>query len=118
MEKAGLTQYHEWIGKKSYEALPELLKDNEGAFDLIFIDGMHLFDYTLVDFFYSFLLTKKEGYIVIDDARHPGVKDCIRYIDTNYSKFVQKLSEAGETMTIYKKIAEDTREWNFHKKIC
>ena len=39
--------------EKSYEALPELLKDNKNKFDFIFIDGWHTFDYTLIDFFYE-----------------------------------------------------------------
>ena len=50
----------------SYIALPKLLeKYKYNYFDFIFIDGFHTFDYTLVDFFFSNLLLKINGIIVI-----------------------------------------------------
>ena len=107
---------HKLIVKKSYEALPELLKKHgEGSFDFIFIDGWHTFDYTLVDFFYSNLLLKIGGIIVIDDAIHPGVADCVTYLTKNYN-FYEKLNSPN-TVASYKKIKNDDREWNFHVKI-
>jgi predicted O-methyltransferase YrrM len=103
---------HTLITKKSYEALPELLKEHEKTFDFIFIDGFHTFDYTLLDIFYSCLLLKIGGYIIIDDVLHNGVKQCINYINTNYNFLIKK--ESPNTVAIYEKINEDTREWNYH----
>ena len=59
LEKAGLggsegTQFS-LIEEKSYECLPRLVNEKQ-IVDLIFIDGMHTFDYTLVDFFYGDLI--------------------------------------------------------------
>lgn len=109
-----LISRHNLIEKKSYEAMPELLKDNEGKFDFIFIDGWHTFDYTLVDFFYADKLLRKGGIIVVDDAKHQGVAKCLKYIDTNYNNFYKKI-DSHNTIGVYRKIKEDNRDWNFHK---
>lgn len=105
---------HKCIQKKSYEALPQLLKKKgEKYFDFIFIDGWHTFDYTLVDFFYSNLLLKIGSIIIIDDALHDGVKVCVNYLNSNYT-FFKKL-ESPNTVACYQKISDDNRDWNFHK---
>ena len=114
LKKFDLHKNHKLIEKKSYEALPELLKkEGNNSFDFIFIDGWHTFDYTLVDFFYADLLLKVDGIIVIDDALHSGVSKCVNYIDTNYN-FYKKL-ESHKTIASYKKLKNDDRPWNFHK---
>ena len=93
--------------------MAQLLEKGNG-FDLIFIDGMHLFDYTLVDIYFSVKLLKINGIIVIDDALHPGVQKCVNYFDSNY-KFYKKL-ESPVTLASYQKISDDNRDWNFHQK--
>lgn len=103
---------HKLIEKKSYKVLPDLLIKNKNSFDFIFIDGWHTFDYTLIDFFYSNLLLKNNGIIIIDDALHNGVKKCIKYIETNY-KFYKKL-ESPNTVACFQKISEDNRDWDFN----
>lgn len=114
LKKFDLNKNHKLIEKKSYEALPELLKkEGHNSFDFIFIDGWHTFDYTLVDFFYADLLLKIDGIIIIDDALHSGVSKCVNYIDTNYN-FYKKL-DSHKTIASYKKIKNDDRPWNFHK---
>ena len=115
LKEFGFNKRHKCIEKKSYEALPELLKkEGEGSFDFIFIDGWHTFDYTLLDFFYANLLLKINGYIVIDDALHAGVKSCVSYLDSNY-KFFKKY-ESPVTVACYQKLRNDDREWNFHNR--
>ena len=109
-----LISRHKLIEKKSYEAMPELLKDNEGKFDFIFIDGWHTFDYTLVDFFYADKILRKGGIIAVDDAKHQGVAKCLKYIDTNYNNFYKKI-DSHYTIGVFRKIKEDNRDWNFHK---
>jgi predicted O-methyltransferase YrrM len=106
-----LNKRHTLIEKKSYEALPTLLNDNQN-FDFIFIDGWHTFDYTLVDFFYSNLLLNINGIIIIDDALHIGVKKSIDYIKSNYSHY--KKLDSPTTIGVFKKIGDDDRKWNFH----
>jgi predicted O-methyltransferase YrrM len=105
---------HELYEMKNYIALPKLLDIHSNTFDCIFIDGFHTFDYTLLDFFYSNLLLKLNGIIIIDDALHYGVSKCIKYIENNYN-FYKKL-DSPVTFAMFQKINEDKREWNFHKE--
>jgi predicted O-methyltransferase YrrM len=104
---------HKLYKLKSYVALPKLLKKKgNNYFDFIFIDGFHTFDYTLIDFFYSNLLLKINGIIIIDDAMHSGVKKCVDYIISNY-KFYKKL-ESSSSIAVFIKLKEDMRDWKFH----
>jgi predicted O-methyltransferase YrrM len=110
---AHLNDNHTLIEEKSYIGMPTLL-GNKKVYDLIFIDGWHTFDYTLLDLFYSFLLLKKDGYIVIDDALHPGVNKVTKYVQSNYP-FLKKIDTEVTTVAVYQKIGDDHRAWNFHK---
>jgi predicted O-methyltransferase YrrM len=112
-----LDDRHKLIEKKSYVALPDLLaKEGEKSFEFIFIDGYHTFDYSLLDFFYSDLLLKKDGIIIIDDALHFPVSDCIKYIERNYKHY--KKIASPNSVAAFVKIGDDKREWNYHKSIC
>jgi predicted O-methyltransferase YrrM len=121
-----LSKYMDHLAEKSYIALPTLYKailhKELPKFQLIYIDGWHTFDYTLVDFFYSDLILEVGGYIIIDDAKHPGPKKCISYIMKNYCRKKNprghyrkiKTCKELETQAIFQKISEDKRPWNFH----
>jgi predicted O-methyltransferase YrrM len=82
IERAGLEQQFRFFEACSYEILPQLLKQGE-RFDFIFIDGMHVFDFTLVDFFYADLLLKPDGYLMFDDLWMPSVRKVVLYILRN-----------------------------------
>lgn len=77
LDRAGV-DFYELREESSEIALPDLLK--EGAqFDLVFIDGWHTFDQTLVDMYYSNRLVRVGGYIVVDDANWISVSKAISY---------------------------------------
>lgn len=118
IEKCKLKKYLTFIEEKSYIALPGLLRKYKGQFDLIYIDGWHTFDYTLIDFFYSDKLLKVGGLIVIDDVKHKPVKKCVYYILSNYKHFKMidpvKFYNNIATQVTFIKLSEDTRSWNFH----
>jgi len=117
----------EVIEKPDYIALPDLLKDrlkdkkwneskydpNYERFDLVFIDGWHTFDYTLLDFFYADLLLRTGGYIVTDDAKFDALKELDKYINSNY-KFYRKESFEMRLWMVYKKLRDDDRSWDYH----
>ena len=98
--------------QKSYFALPTLARKHASTFDLIFIDGYHTFDYTLIDFFYSDILLHVNGIIVMDDFGHPGPRQACEYISANYKHYI--LLQRIHTMAIFIKVADDFRPWNFH----
>ena len=113
IRKAGLEKYISLIEQKSYIALPALLLKHK--FNLIFIDGWHTFDYTLVDFFYSDLMLHVGGYIIIDDILHKGVSKFTKYLLSNY-KHYEEVKTNSRTIIVVKKIREDDRKWYFHKE--
>ncbi|MBJ7339799.1 class I SAM-dependent methyltransferase [Mycolicibacterium sp.] len=78
LRRAG-TDAFELIEAPSELALPRLLDEGVEPFDLIFIDGWHTFDHTLVDMFYANRLIKMGGYIVVDDCGWPSVSKAISY---------------------------------------
>jgi predicted O-methyltransferase YrrM len=107
------------VQKKSHYALPQMLETyGEGSFDLVFIDGMHLYDYTLVDAFYGAMLLRKGGLLVIDDVRHPSVKEVKWYLDDNYTHFKQVDTGRVNTMGVWTKTSDDDRKWSFHCSVC
>jgi predicted O-methyltransferase YrrM len=72
LEDAGI-EFFELLQEKSEISLPRLLERMEGEFDLIFVDGWHTFDHTLVDCFYATRLLRIGGYLVLDDVDLPSV---------------------------------------------
>lgn len=60
-------------------ALPDLLRSQPESFDLIFIDGWHTFDQTMLDIFYANRLIRVGGYIVVDDCSWRSVSAAISY---------------------------------------
>lgn len=80
VERAGFSDRHACIERFSHEVLPELLAEGR-RFDLIFIDGNHRFEHTLVDFFYAFRLTPPGGHILLHDVKWlPSVRKVLAYI--------------------------------------
>lgn len=80
LDSAGFNFYR-FFEKGSEFKLPEIAADEAGSFDLIFIDGYHTFDHTLLDMFYANLLIRKGGFIVVDDCNMPGVSKAISYFE-------------------------------------
>ena len=119
-----MPHYHTLIEEVSEIALPMLWKESR-QYDLVFIDGFHTFDNTLIDVYFAVRLVNMFGFIIIDDIQHPGVKNVIEYIDTNYKHLKRinyaeptsnKYTYTSKTMGIYQKISKDSRPWDFHKE--
>ena len=72
--------FFELLEMKSEIALPALLEEKEGTVDLIFVDGWHTFDHTLLDCFYATRLLRQGGYLIVDDVSIPGVERVIDYL--------------------------------------
>ncbi|MEG4507041.1 class I SAM-dependent methyltransferase [Microcoleus sp. F6_B4] len=68
--------------KNSPEAMIEAARLS-GLFDLILIDGDHIYDGALMDIMLAIPYIGRGGYILIDDAAHPQVRDAISYAIEN-----------------------------------
>ena len=106
IKQANLESYFKHIETPDYHALPELHRGNQ-TFDFIFIDGLHLFDYVLLDFFYADLLLENQGYIAFDDSTIPGVAPVIDFVGTNRN--YKRIDVDSGRLTIFKKESEDKR---------
>lgn len=79
LERAGV-DYFEWLEELSEIALPSLLEEREGRYDLVFVDGWHTLDHTLLDCFYATRLLRTGGYLVVDDIILPPVRRALNYV--------------------------------------
>lgn len=84
LERAGYRNFVEFIEKPSQLALPELVAAGTKV-NFAFIDGEHLFDHALVDFFFIDQLLNVGGVIVLDDAGWPSIRRLSRFIASNRS---------------------------------
>ncbi len=124
LRRCGVKSYLNLIQQPSHVALPKLVEKVKNGtipkFQLIYIDGWHTFDYTLLDFFYSNLLLEIGGVIVLDDIKHKPVRKFHEYVKTNFPncKVIQTTpcyvegNMAKSSQATYVKMGEDTRTWN------
>jgi predicted O-methyltransferase YrrM len=123
--------------ERSEIALPNLLSKGT-RIQAAIIDGWNSFDHALVDFFYINKMMDVGGGIIFDDANWPSISRLVRHIDTYpcYDRFL----EAGPTSfrtgvrralaevipafkrdwdtpscVVYRKIAQDDRNWDWHE---
>ena len=80
IQRAGFSDMVTLVEQVSEVALPALLAEHEGTFDMVFIDGWHTFDHTLLDSFYGLRLLKTGGLLIIDDCDMAGIAKVARYL--------------------------------------
>jgi len=82
VKQAGLDDLLTFIEEPSQLALARLVSEKE-SFDVIFIDGAHVFDAVLVDFFFADQLLPTGGLLIFDDLWMPAVRKVLHFILTN-----------------------------------
>lgn len=115
VREAGLEPRLRFMDDPDYLALPALLREGKG-YGLVFIDGLHMFDYTMLDFFYADRLLDAQGFLVFDDGLLPGVARAIEYVRSN--RAYEPLDLGCERLTGFRKRAADARSLedpNFHR---
>jgi predicted O-methyltransferase YrrM len=78
LRRAGF-DFFELREERSEFALPAIVQEREESLDLVFIDGWHTFDHTLLDLYYANRLIRVGGYIVIDDCSWRSVSKAVSY---------------------------------------
>ena len=96
IKRSNLDDIFRFYNAPSHDTLPKLLSNRE-RFDFAFIDGAHMFDYALIDFFYIDKLLDTGGYIVFHDLWMPSIRKVLSFIlrDRNYemtSEFSESFS--------------------------
>ena len=111
LERAGLSERARVIEARSDEALPRL-RDEGVRIDFALIDGLHLFDATLVDFFHTDLMLETGGVVVFHDTWMPAVAQAVRFVEAN--RAYEQLEAGDSAMVALRKQADDDRAWDFH----
>lgn len=96
IERAGFSNYT-LAEERSEVLLPALAAAEPASLDLVFIDGFHTFDHTLVDLFFANRLLRVGGYIVVDDCNFSAVAKAVSYVEQYpaYEIHSQSPSEAS-----------------------
>lgn len=107
VKQAGLEDYFRFFEERDFDILPALAKDGE-KFDFIFIDGLHMHDYVVLDYFYSDILLDVDGIVVFDDCQLPGVSSAVAFFEKNRNyEYVEEYSD--QRIRAYRKKSEDDR---------
>ena len=112
LERAGLAHRARLIEARSDEALPRL-RDEGVRIDFALIDGLHLFDAALVDFFHCDRMLDVGGVVVFHDTWMPAIAQAAGFVRTNRA---YEILDAGDpAMAALRKLADDERPWDFHR---
>ena len=93
---------HKLIEEKAYLVLPDMI-NRKKIFDIIFINGYNKLDKITMYMFYSEIIVKVGGYIVINNITNIGINKIIRYVEKNYDT-LKKIKMDNKTMAIFMKI--------------
>ena len=68
----------------------DLIK-NKYKFDLIYIDGSHLFEGIFIDLYYSTILLNINGIVLFDDSVNQNTKKLISFLKNNYQLIYKEI---------------------------
>jgi len=85
LRDCGLDHIFELCEGPSHLMLPKLIEQRI-RIDFAFIDGMHTFDYTLIDLFFADKLLRPGGFICVHDMHLPSKRKALKYL-MKYRKY-------------------------------
>jgi predicted O-methyltransferase YrrM len=142
LARFGLNQVFKLHAMPTHLAAPKLLEEGV-VFDLVFIDGMHCFEYKSIDAFFGDRMLRVGGHLVFHDAMFPSTKKVFRLLNTTGRFVLEQTPElhlnllarlrrlvgalargksypfmwpnGGANMIVLKKIADTDVAWDFFK---
>lgn len=90
IEHAGLADYFDFRSAFSAHELPQLISEGS-RFDLIYVDGSHLFEDVFLDAYFSLRLLTPSGIVAFDDACDPHVAKVLKFLRRNFSDFIEEI---------------------------
>lgn len=82
LEKANLDKFLKMYYETSCLVLPQLLSQNK-KYDLIYIDGSHIFEDAFLDTYFTMRLLRSGGIMLLDDSSDPHISKIISFIRSN-----------------------------------
>lgn len=130
IEKAGLSEYLDFRYSSSALELPRMLERGE-KFDLIYVDGSHLFEDVFVDAYFAIRLLSMGGIVAFDDSTDPHVAKVLRFLRASLPDELPELDLAvyrsgkkerlkyrlahrlrKTQLTVFRRVGEVSRRWN------
>lgn len=106
--KAGLSDHFRLIEQPSYLGMPSLLMNEGNKFDFVYIDANHMFDHTMLEWFYADKLLRVGGVVAFDDVIWPMVHAVVNFVETNCN---YRFIKPNDRTWIAVKLSDDTRAW-------
>ncbi len=97
----------------SVQAAVELERENL-EYNVIFIDGGHLFEQALVDFFLYANLCRIGGLLILDDMWMSSIKTVASFVRANRSDF-SEITTPIPNICAFRKVGEDERNWDYFR---
>jgi predicted O-methyltransferase YrrM len=88
LEQEQLIHYLQFYQNFSGFVLPNLIQQQQ-KYDLIYIDGSHLFEDVFIDCYYSIELLTPNGILLLDDCSDAHIKKVVKFITNNCSNLLQ-----------------------------
>jgi hypothetical protein len=131
IEHENLTGYLNFREDYSCYVLPELIKAG-AKFNIVYIDGSHLFEDVFTDFYYVARLLEDGGIMLFDDSANPHIRKVLRFLRRNLTSslpefdlspyrpssrtdiFAYPIARAlGRTqLRAFRRVASPIREWD------
>ena len=105
LQQAGYEDIFEHHAQQSFRVLPRLLEEGS-EFDFAFIDGVHSFDFVLIDFFFIDRMLRVGGVVVLDDLNLPAIRRVCRYFATNRNYRVLRCQPASVADQIKRRLVD------------
>ena len=93
IERAGFSGYLDFRPAFSSVELPQLVSEGR-RYDLVYVDGSHLFEDVFVDAYYVGRLLSEGGVVVFDDSSNANVAKVLRFLRANLSRQLPELDLA------------------------
>ena len=103
-----------FLDDRSDRVATDLARDNR-AFDLVFVDGPHLFDHALADFHLYAPLCAIGGHIVLDDVWMPSIRTLADFVRANRHDF-KELRPTDGNISVFQRVAVDSRSWRHFRR--
>jgi len=105
VRQAGLTPYLDFREELSSDALPRLIRE-ERRFEIIYVDGSHMFGDAFVDVYYCGRLLETGGVMFLDDCATPDLQKTVRYMQRNLGHCLREIDllpfQRGRNALLYK----------------
>jgi hypothetical protein len=92
--RAGLDGYIDFRPQYSSIALA-VLADQGAAFDLIYVDGSHVFEDVFIDAYFGFRMLNRGGVMVFDDCTIDHVAKVLSFVNANWDSWTEELDMSG-----------------------